>query len=119
MTATSTQTVLIGVFAHRRQAQQYVEELKRAGFRDDEIGVATPGGEEPHLVEESAVAGAITGGAMGVFAGMALALGLIPGVGPVLLGGVLASILGGAAVGATAGGMLGALIGMGIPEEYA
>src|SRR5262245_37083 len=120
MTETDPQTVLIGVFATHKQAEQYVEELKRAGFRDDQIGVATPGpAEAAHPVEESAVGGALAGASFGVFAGLAVALGMIPGVGPVLVGGALAGILGGAAVGAAAGGLIGALIGLGVPEEHA
>ena len=120
MTPGEPETVLIGVFATHQQAEHFVTELKRAGFRDDEIGVAAPGPTEAeHPVEDSAVGGALAGGAFGVFAGLAVALGMIPGVGPVLLGGALAGILGGAAVGAAAGGLLGALIGLGIPEEHA
>ncbi len=115
---TTPQTILIGVFAHRRQAQYFVEELKRAGFQDEDIGVASPGAEDIHPVEDTAVAGALSGGAVGVFAGLAMALGLIPGVGPVLLAGTLAGILGGAAVGATTGGLLGVLLGLGMPQEY-
>jgi hypothetical protein len=120
MTQSGPETVLIGVFATRPQAEHFVAELKRAGFRDDQIGVAAPGpAETEHPVEDSAVGGALAGGALGMFAGLALALGMIPGVGPVLVGGALAGILGGAAVGAAAGGLLGALIGLGIPEEHA
>jgi hypothetical protein len=115
---TTSQTVLIGVFAQRSQAERFVEELKDAGFRDEEIGVASPAGAELHPVEDTAVAGALTGGAVGVFAGLVMGLGLVPGVGPVLLAGVLASVLGGAAVGATTGGLLGALLGLGMPADY-
>jgi hypothetical protein len=120
MMQTEPQTVLIGVFGTPAEAERYAEELRRAGFGDGQIGVATPhpqGADSP--VEETALAGALTGGTLGVFAGMALGLGLIPGVGPVLLGGALAALLGGAAVGAAAGGVVGGLIGLGIPEDHA
>jgi heat induced stress protein YflT len=121
MTATVPQTVLIGTFPNRARAEQYVEELRRAGFRDDQIGVVTPGDEHKHTeAGETALAGALTGGTMGALAGMALvAVGLVPGVAPVLAGGLLVGSLGGAAAGATAGGVLGALIGPGMPEEEA
>ncbi len=120
MTETDPQTVLIGVFATHREAEHFVAELKRAGFRDDQIGVATPApAETEHRVEDSAVGGALAGGALGLFAGLAVALGMVPGVGPLLVGGALAGILGGAAVGAAAGGVIGALVGLGIPEEHA
>jgi hypothetical protein len=110
-------TALIATFSDRHQAELYVDALRRAGFKDEEIGVLTPHTEETH-VEESAVAGAITGGIIGAAAGV-VATGLIPGIGPVLATGLLAGILGGAAAGATAGGVLGALISLGIPESDA
>ena len=112
-------TALIATFIDRRQADGFVEELKRAGFGMDEIGVMSPG-QEAHgdHVEEGAVAGAVTGGTLGAVAG-AVATGLIPGVGPVIAAGLLAGAVGGAAAGAAAGGVLGALVGMGIPDEEA
>src|SRR5262249_58296757 len=87
-TATEPQTVLIGTFANRARAQHFIEELHRAGFHNEEIGVVTPGVEEPSpAVGDSALAGALTGGTMGVLAGMApAAAGLIPGIRPVLAG---------------------------------
>src|SRR5258707_9153060 len=102
MTATEPQTVLIGTFADRARAQHFIEELRRAGFGDDQIGVATPGTEEPaHPVGDSALAGALTGGTMGVLAGVApAAAGLLPRVGPGLAGGLLAGSLGRGARGA-------------------
>jgi hypothetical protein len=111
--------VLIGVFEGRPQADRFVNELRRAGFRNDQIGVMTQH-EAPHAdqAEEGAVAGALTGGTLGAVAG-ALATGVVPGLGPVIAAGTLAAALGGAAAGATAGGLVGALIGMGVPEEEA
>jgi hypothetical protein len=121
MTATEPQTVLIGTFADRARAERFVEALRRAGFRDEQIGVATPGGEAPGSeAGDAALAGALTGGTMGALAGLTLAAaGLLPGVGAVLAGGLLAGSLGGAAVGATAGGLLAGLIALGLPEEQA
>jgi hypothetical protein len=109
---------VIASFADPRHAAHYVDELKRAGFTEEEIGVLSPHPSHTEDVEEDAVAGAITGGMLGVVAG-AVATGLIPGVGPVLVTGLLTGILGGVAAGATAGGVLGALIGLGIPEDKA
>src|SRR5207244_11938310 len=118
--AVSTQTTgLIATFADRRRADRFLEELRRAGFPKDEIGVASPQPAAPETpVEEGAAAGAVTGGVLGAFAG-ALATGLIPGVGPVIAAGLLAGVLGGGAAGAATGGVLGALIGLGVPEEEA
>jgi hypothetical protein len=110
-------TAVIATFADRRQADHYVGELRRAGFRDGEIGVLAPGDGQTQA-EEGAAAGALAGGALGACAG-AVATGLIPGVGPVLAAGLLAGVLGGAAVGAAAGGVVGALAGLGVPEEDA
>jgi hypothetical protein len=119
MTDSKQTTAVIATFTDRRGADHFVEELKEAGFRDDEIGVATPHEEATGTkVEEGAAVGAVTGGTLGACAG-AVATGLIPGVGPIVAAGLLAGVLGGAAAGATAGGLVGALIGLGIPEPEA
>jgi hypothetical protein len=118
----------VGVFQERTAAGRAVEELRQAGFHEEQFGVAVRRGEtggsgstaadSGTRSEEGAAAGAVTGGAVGALVG-ALATGLIPGLGPVLAGGLLAGILSGAAVGAAAGGVLGALVGMGVPEDEA
>jgi hypothetical protein len=121
MATTEPQTLLIGSFPGRAAAEGFVDDLRRAGFKDDQLGVVTPHVEPGHVdVGDGALAGALTGGTMGVLAGLALAAaGLLPGVGPVLAGGLLAGSLGGAAVGAATGGLLGALLALGLPEEEA
>src|SRR5262249_37542820 len=108
-TATEPQTVLIGTFANRARAQHFIEELHRAGFHNEEIGVVTPGVEEPSTgVGDSALAGALTGGAMGVLAGMApAAAGPLPGGRPGARGGAPAGSPAGGAAGAPAGGVSG------------
>lgn len=113
-------STVVGVFDNRDQADRAVEELRRVGFRDDEIGYAMRGGETTIAKDSGNAAGEglATGAVIGGLVGAAAAL-LIPGIGPVVAGGVLASVLGGAAVGAAAGGILGALVGMGIPEDEA
>jgi uncharacterized protein (TIGR02271 family) len=126
--ASTERTAVVGAFEQRRDAERAVEELHRAGFRDDQIGFATRGGEAVEGgtdIEETgshagsgAAGGLLTGGVIGGILG-ALAAGLIPGIGPVIAGGILAGVLGGAAVGAAAGGLLGALVGMGVPEDEA
>src|SRR5919197_5408572 len=128
--ATTQRPTVVGVFDDRADAERAVEELHRAGFRDDQIGYAAHGGEMaeggtdwqtagPGEAGEGAAKGAVTGGVIGAILG-ALATGLIPGIGPVIAGGLLAGIIGGAAVGAAGGGLLGGLVGsMGVPEEEA
>jgi hypothetical protein len=112
-------TAVIATFADRRRADRFVEQLRQAGFRDDEIGVTAPAGYAADTkAEEGAVAGAVTGGTLGALAG-AVATGLIPGIGRVVVAGLLAGVLGGATAGAAAGGLLGALVGLGIPEAEA
>jgi len=124
----NTRTTAVGVFDNRTEAQQAVQELKRLGFRDEQIGVVSRNaetGEREHTtgsgshVEEGAIAGAATGVGVGALWGLGIAAGLLPAIGPVIAGGTLAAIIASAATGAAAAGLAGALIGMGIPEEEA
>jgi hypothetical protein len=117
----------VGVFDDRHHAEEAIEDLKRHGFRDDQIGFAFHGdqrnmGREHHdegsAAGEGAVGGLLAGAGIGGLIAAAASV-FIPGVGPILAGGILASALAGAAVGAVAGGILGALVGMGVPEEEA
>jgi hypothetical protein len=119
-------TTVVGVFEDRTHAQQAVDELRREGFREDEIGVVardglpeTTTGEVPSQWEEGATAGAVAGAGLGGLWALGIAAGLLPAVGPVIAGGLLASILASAAGAAAVGGLLGALIGMGVPEDEA
>jgi hypothetical protein len=76
---TTTITVpLVGVFAERAQAECAVDQLRRAGFQPDQIGVVVRGavsaGKRPVVKadvqpEEGAAAGAIAGGVLGGLAG--------------------------------------------------
>lgn len=117
-----------GVFYDHDKADKAVEALLKAGFRKEDIGVATRQPTTPHEsethathAEEGGAAGVLTGGVLGgVLGAGAVVAGLIPGVGPVITVGILAAALaGGVAAGAVAGGLIGALIGLGIPEEEA
>lgn len=118
---------VVGVFDDYRQAEQAIQELRRSGFRDDEIGILsrTTHMSETGIVndpthsrwEEGAGIGAAAGAITGTGLGLAVAAGLIPGVGPVIVGGALAALLASAGAGAAVGTVLGALIGLGIPEE--
>jgi len=118
---------VVGIFDDYRQADEAIGELRRAGFRDDEIGILsrTTVTSETGIVndpthsrwEEGAGIGAAAGAITGTGLGLAVAAGLIPGVGPVIVGGALAAMLASAGAGAAVGTVLGALIGLGIPEE--
>jgi uncharacterized protein (TIGR02271 family) len=117
-------TVVVGVFQHRHDAQACVNDLKRSGFRDNEIGMVTRDGDaaaetSDNKVGEGAAIGAATGAGVGALWAIGIAAGLLPAIGPVIAGGMLASILASAAGGAAVGGIVGALVGLGIPEEDA
>jgi len=132
--AQNQSSVVVGVFEDREQAERAAEELRQAGFSDDQIGFAMRGGDpaaeggegeegmsdddERGGTREGLVMGAISGGALGGIVGAAAAL-LIPGIGPILAGGILGAALTGAAVGAATGGIVGALREWGVSEEEA
>jgi hypothetical protein len=117
-------TAAIGVFPDAERARQAVAALKQAGFRDDEIGVASPH-TETHAelraahAAEGAMAGVAAGAGAGALWALGIAAGVLPGIGPVVAGGLLGSILASAVGGAVTAGVAGALIGLGIPEEEA
>ena len=122
----TTGRTVVGLFARKRDAEASIRDLKAAGFRDDQIGVALQDREEQGELLEStgakeaqgAAVGALSGGLVGGLIGLLGSL-LLPGVGPIIVGGVLASTLTGAGIGAATGGIIGALVGMGVPESDA
>ncbi len=111
------------------QAIKIVDELKSAGFSNNDISVLLPdkgstkefAHEKGTKAPEGAVTGAGAGGAVGGVLGWLVGIGTlaIPGLGPFIAAGPIMAALSGAAVGATAGGLIGALIGMGVPEYEA
>jgi hypothetical protein len=124
---TDTKTApLVGVFEDYRAAERAVDELRRAGFGQDQIGVIVRkvtvhehAADEPVVEgntdpETGAAVGAVTGGILGSLLGAAVALAL-PGVGVAVATGVL----GGATIGITSGGLVGGMIGMGVSESDA
>lgn len=125
MTTTERSTA-VGVFTDRAQADAAVEELRRAGFTDAQIGFVRRSPVEDNALDGSgesssaatAATGAVGGGVVGGVIGAMTAL-LIPGIGPAVAGGILLTTLGGAAIGAVAGGFVGSLVHMGVPENEA
>jgi hypothetical protein len=132
----------IGVFSNYQAAEQALRQLQDLGYLMDQVSVigqdsdrlnqsAKLDNEHDHYaqddnrIDDSAKAGAVSGGAVGGLTGLLVGLGTlaIPGVGPILLAGALATTLAttaaGGAIGAAAGGLIGGLIGLGIPEERA
>jgi uncharacterized protein (TIGR02271 family) len=121
---------VVGVFQDHFQADRAVTELRRAGFREDQIGVAgrhvegagdtgVAAAEEGSAVETGAITGALAGAGLGGLVGLGILAGVIPAIGPVIAGGTLAALLANAAGGAALGTLAGALVGAGIPEEEA
>jgi hypothetical protein len=118
--------IVVGVFDVPRNAQYSIQELRKAGFLDDNIGVVSHGEEkytEKKRSENSPGSGAAAGSVVGAGAGglwaLGIAAGILPGIGPVIAGGLLASILASATLGAATGGVAGALIGLGVREDDA
>jgi hypothetical protein len=111
------------------QAANIVDQLKTAGFSNNDISVLFPdkGGtrdfahEKNTKAPEGAATGAGTGGVLGGVFGWLVGIGslAIPGLGPFIAAGPIMAALSGAAAGAAIGGISGALIGMGIPEYEA
>lgn len=110
--------IAVGVFQEPAQAKKAIEELRQAGYNEDEIGYLTrvsvvePDETTGTFITKSAVEGGLVGGLIGAVLSL-----FIPGFGPAVAGGILAAELGGVALGAAAGGLIGTLISIGIPEE--
>jgi len=128
------QSVAVGVFETRREADQAVEQLRQAGFRADQIGVAarnadastkttgtksTSDSSEAENVGTGATAGALAGAGIGGLIGLGVLAGVVPVIGPAIAAGTLGVILSNAAGGAAIAGLSGALIGWGMSNEDA
>jgi len=124
-------TTVVGVFEDRRRADEAVDALRSAGFRDEQIGVVMPRDESwgdsvtTETAEDDthagtgALTGALAGLGLGALAGMGVLAGVIPVVGPAIAAGTLGVILSNAAAGAGIAGLVGALVGAGVPEHEA
>jgi hypothetical protein len=122
-------TVVFGIYPNRTSAENAVDALKAANFRNSDISVLLPEGagtkdfahEKNTKAPEGATTGAGTGALLGGGLGWLLGIGAlaIPGLGPFIAAGPIMAALAGAGVGGAVGGLTGALIGMGIPEYEA
>jgi uncharacterized protein (TIGR02271 family) len=127
--AMQQRSTVVGVFEDRKHADRAIADLRAAGFRDDQIGVAMRHSDESEVTADTsaddsaagsgALTGALTGMGLGALAGLGVLAGVIPVVGPAIAGGTLGVILSNAAAGAGIAGLAGALVGSGIPEEEA
>ncbi|HTM51822.1 MAG TPA: hypothetical protein VL285_24170 [Bryobacteraceae bacterium] len=122
-------TAVFGIYRDRAHAEQGVDALRVAGFRNSDVSALLPdnagtkdfahekGSKAPEGATTGGASGAVLGGALGWLAGIgALA---IPGVGPLIAAGPIMGALAGAGIGGATGGVIGALVGMGIPEYEA
>jgi uncharacterized membrane protein len=116
------------LYDSKYEAEQVVEELKKAGIPNNEISVIANNGEEDDVVGDETgkvTTGATVGAAVGGGAGLLAGLGVmaIPGLGPIVAAGWMASTLtglvAGAVTGAAAGGVVNALTDNGIDEHDA
>jgi hypothetical protein len=119
-------STVVGVFQDRSRAQEAVDALKRAGFREDQLGVVTrnetkepwPDNDTGSKVAEGAAIGAATGAGVGALWGLGVAAQLFPPLG-IVAGGTLLALLASAGTGAAVATVIGALVGLGVPEDEA
>jgi len=127
--STVHQTVAVGIFDRVRMAQQAVEELREAGFMEEQIGLigrhveVTQIPVEPTKNEQrkadSALGGIVTGAGLGGLWAIGIEIELLPAIGEIVLGGLFSGLLAGAVAGAAAGGIVGSLIAAGLPRHEA
>jgi hypothetical protein len=120
---------VIAIAKSEDQAVRIVEQLKAAGFSNNDVSVLLPdragsrdfahehNTKAPEGAATGAVVGGLTAGALGWLAGIGSLA--IPGVGPLIAAGPIMAALSGAAAGGAVGGLAGGLVGLGIPEYEA
>jgi len=130
MAAAKQRATVVGVFSDRQKANEAVSELMKAGFNQNQIGVAmrhAEGEERTTAGDEAAgtsagtgaLTGALTGLGLGALTGLGVLAGMIPVVGPAIAAGTLGVVVSNAAAGAGIAGLAGALIGAGVSEDEA
>lgn len=127
--ATVQHEMAVGVFEKVRMAQQAVEELRAAGFMEQQIGlvarsvevtqIPTEPNQRDEQVSEGALGGILTGAGLGSLFAIGIEVELLPALGELILGGFFTSLFAGAIAGAAAGGIVGALISAGLSRRHA
>jgi hypothetical protein len=122
-------TAVYGIYATQAEAENGVDQLLAAGFRNEDVSVLMQDNvgtkdfahEKATKAPEGTTTGAITGGAIGGTLGLLAGIGAlaIPGLGPFIAAGPIMATLAGIGSGGVVGGLVGALAGMGIPEYEA
>lgn len=120
---------VFGVYANQLDAENAVNGLKLAGFRNTDVSilfqenegtkdlVMTRSTKAPEGTAAGASSGAVVGGILGWLAGAGMLA--IPGLGMFIAAGPLIAALSGIGVGGVFGGITGALVGLGTPEYEA
>ena len=121
-------TAVFGIYPTRAAAEECVDKLREAGFRNTDISALFSDNQgtkdfacekntkAPEGTATGVTTGAVIGGALGWLAGIgALA---IPGIGPLIAAGPIVAALTGVGVGGAIGGITGALIGAGAPNSW-
>lgn len=122
-------TAVFGIYPSREMAENGVDRLIAAGFRNEDISVLLQDNvgtkdfaHEKHTkAPEGTTTGAVAGGVIGGTIGGLIGAGLlaVPGVGPLIAAGPVIAALTGVGSGGVVGGIIGALVGLGIPEYEA
>ncbi len=122
-------TSVFGIYPTRARAEEAVDALRQANFRNTDISALFPDNagskdfahEKNTKAPEGSVAGATSGAVVGGVLGWLAGIGAlaIPGVGPLIAAGPIMGMLAGAGAVGAVGGVVGALVGMGIPEYEA
>jgi hypothetical protein len=126
---TGKNTAVFGIYPNRSHAEEAVDTLRQAGFRNSDVSALLPDNvgtkdfahEKKSKAPEGTAAGAATGGVLGGALGWLAGIGslAIPGLGPFIAAGPIMGALAGVGAGGAVGGMIGALVGMGMPEYEA
>src|SRR6202049_1744899 len=117
-------TAVFGIYQTREAAEEAVDALRRAHFRNTDISALFPDNtgtkdfahekntKAPEGATTGAASGAVAGGVLGWLAGIgALA---IPGIGPLIAAGPIVAALAGAGAGGAIGGNTGEVGGRGL-----
>jgi len=122
-------TAVYGIYPNRTAAENAVDRLLEAGFRNEDISVLLQDNvgtkdfahDKDTKAPEGTTTGVLTGGAIGGTLGLLAGIGAlaIPGLGPFIAAGPIMGTLAGLGSGGAIGGVIGALVGMGIPEYEA
>ncbi|HEX4274967.1 MAG TPA: quinol:electron acceptor oxidoreductase subunit ActD [Bryobacteraceae bacterium] len=122
-------TAVFGIYQTRGAAEEAVDALRHAQFRNTDISALFPDNagtkdfahekntKAPEGATTGAASGAVAGGVLGWLAGVGMLA--IPGIGPLIAAGPIVAALAGAGALGAFGGIVGALVGMGIPEYEA